>query len=155
MAKSLVLQALGILGLQDILKLTEVLRKKQGTLTGSLKKVAGDELNDWNNETKKTKKDTDAKVLNFPKKTLLDFEYPTDDGKEEDKEGGPKVTPAEVVLWQREMAKESSDAIQKMDAMKGYRRSTEMYVVKSQSDDGKEKIHFASTNGILVNKKQA
>ena len=42
-----------------------------------------------------------------------------------------------------------------MDAFKGYRKSTEMYVVKTPTHEGKDKIRFASTNGVLVNKKQA
>jgi hypothetical protein len=34
-------------------------------------------------------------------------------------------------------------------------KSNEMYVVKTPSSDGKDKIRFAATQGVLINKKQA
>ena len=45
--------------------------------------------------------------------------------------------------------------VQKKDAFKGYEKSTEMYVVKTTTHDGKDKLRFAATDGVLINKKQA
>lgn len=61
---------------------------------------------------------------------------------------------SEFMLWQRELSKDTTAPLKK-DAVRGYARSTEMYVVKTPTIEGKEKIRFADTNGILVNKKQA
>jgi len=37
----------------------------------------------------------------------------------------------------------------------GYKKSADMYVVKTTEVDGKEKIRIASTRGVLIDKKQA
>jgi len=62
---------------------------------------------------------------------------------------------ADVLLWQRELAKHTDESIQKKKAFKGYKKSTEMYSVKTSTPEGKDKIRFASINGVLVDKKQA
>lgn len=169
MAKqSYVLDVLSILGLERILKLSEVLRA-QGM---PLKKAAGEDLVSWGNApsvesvSKKIAPEeaqsSKENVLSFPKKNITDFkEYRLNDGvsaeKAKNEEDGlevRKVITSDLLLWQREVARECGEAIQKDDAMKSYKKSTEMYVVKTQTKEGKEKIRFASTNGILVNKKQ-
>jgi len=59
------------------------------------------------------------------------------------------------MLWNREQNKDSNSPVLKKEAAKEYARSTEMYVVKTATVEGKEKIRFAHTNGVLVDKKQA
>ncbi len=165
---SFVLQALNILGLEEILKLSEVLRVKQVPL----KKAAGEELVSWSEASQdeqakpKMPPSTEGKILPFPK-TIRQFEElesekkeiietkPNTREKSESLPEGTLVMPSDVVLWQREIMKDSDGAIQKIDAMRGYQRSTQMYMAKSKTIDGKEKIRFIVTNGILINKKQA
>lgn len=158
MAKSsFVLRALKILGLEEMLKLSEVLHVKQT----SLKKAAGEELIVWDDApTENTPRHPreEAKVLEFQrKKTIHELpkfqEAPEPKAKEE--EPVPGLITSDLVLWQRELSKQTPEAASKTDAFKGYRKSTEMYVVKTSTPEGKDKIRFASTNGVLVNKKQA
>ena len=52
------------------------------------------------------------------------------------------------------MAKETVGSVKK-EAARGYARATEMYVVKTSKIEGSDSIRFASTNGVLVDKKQA
>lgn len=152
---SFVLRALKILGLEEMLKLSEVLHVKQAPL----KKAAGEELVVWDDSEsihelpKKTRPKEEAKILEFPKKTLADLApEPELEGKEGEDSG---LLHSEVVLWQREITRQTGDTVHKKDAFKGYRKATEMYVVKTSDVDGKDKIRFASTNGVLINKKQA
>ncbi len=153
---SFVLQALNILSLETILKLTKVIRLKHG----QLKKAAGEELVSWEQETAPIPQ-PEGKVLQMGKRTtggLAPLEVPPSDEeikKQKEEEDRPNLLTSDVILWQREITRETGEAVHKMDAVKGYRKSTEMYVVKTMSDEGKEKIRFASTDGILVNKKQA
>lgn len=156
MSKStFVLRALKILGLEEMLKLSQVLHVKQVPL----KKAAGEELIVWDDAPEIAPKKTsheEAKVLSFPKKTIHDLAPMQEESpeKEEDKER-PNFLTSDMVLWQREIAKTNGENVHKLDAFKGYKKSTEMYVVKTPTVDGKDKIRFASTNGVLVNKKQA
>lgn len=156
MSKStFVLRALKILGLEEMLKLSQVLHVKQVPL----KKAAGEELIVWDDAPEiapKKASHEEAKVLSFPKKTIHDLAPMPEESpeKEEDKER-PNFLTSDMVLWQREIAKTNGENVHKLDAFKGYKKSTEMYVVKTPTVDGKDKIRFASTNGVLVNKKQA
>lgn len=133
--------------------MSEVLHVKQVPL----KKAAGEDLVVWDDapESQNQKKpQEEGKVLSFPKKSVSEMM----NFKEEEPlpaEEGPQFLHSDLVLWQREMARQSGDNVHKLDAFKGYKKSTEMYVVKEPSLDGKDKIRFASTNGVLVNKKQA
>lgn len=66
---------MNILGLEEILKLSEVLRIKQVPL----KKAAGEELVTWSETQEEVprsepKPPSEAKVLAFPKKTIKQFE---------------------------------------------------------------------------------
>ena len=150
-----VLRALKILGLEEMLKLSEVLHVKQVPL----KKAAGEDLIVWDDAptiAPKIQKQEDAKVLNFPKKTINDLApMPEASPETDDDKDRPNFLTSDLVLWQREIAKSTGDNVQKLDAFKGYKKSTEMYVVKTPTPEGKDKIRFASTNGVLVNKKQA
>ena len=154
---SYVLQTLKILGLEEMLKLSEVLHVKQVPL----KKAAGGELIAWddadqNPSPKKSLEREDAKILAFPNRTINELISVQEDAPaKDDDEGTLNLLTSEVILWQRELTKQSGETIHKMDAFKGYKKSTEMYVVKTPTIEGKDKIRFASTNGVLVNKKQA
>lgn len=162
MAKSsFVLQALKILGLEEMLKLSEVLHEKQVPL----KKAAGEELIAWGDAEEKRSKpkrslpESEAKVLEFPKKNIGQMpslpEEHRPSGADHEEDSGD-LMPSDVILWQREMSKQAEGNILKLDAFKGYKKSTEMYVVKTPSPiDGKDKIRFASIKGVLINKKQA
>jgi hypothetical protein len=150
---SFVLRALKILGLEEMLKLSEILHAKEAPL----KMAAGEELIAWNDASEKkphkTKSD-EGKVLAFPKKTIQDMARLPEE-ETQAPEDPQTLFHSDLVLWQREISKQSGDNIHRQDAFKGYKKSTEMYVVKESSVDGKDKIRFASTNGVLVNKKQA
>lgn len=151
-----VLGALKILGLQEVLKLSEVLQVKQMPL----KKAAGEELIVWDDAEevapKRTQKEEpEGKVLSFPKKTINDLKPYQEEPVALEQEDTPDFLSSDLVLWQREIARQSGDNVHKLDAFKGYKKATEIYVVKTSEKDGKDKIRFASTNGILVNKKQA
>lgn len=158
MGKNYVLQALRLMGLEEMIKLSQAIKVKQP----SLKKAAGEELVVWNEEEEYThhpapEKQQLAKVIPF-KKILNEEHEPLREApaqaNENEEEAAPAnvIYPAEFLLWQRELAKESTPS--KTEAVKGYRRSNEMYVVKSHEPSSQEKIRFASTNGVLVNKKQ-
>lgn len=143
-SSNFVLRALRILGLEEMLKLSEVLRVKQVPL----KKAAGEELIAWDEAPAAQVRpnslpEGEAKILPFPQKTP-------------EPEVGPVVEEEEdMLLWQREMARQSEETLLKLDAFKGYKKATEMYVVKTPTLEGKDKIRFAATEGVLINKKQA
>lgn len=157
MSKSFVLNALRILGPEEILKLSQAPKVKQALL----KKAAGEELIVWSEETSersasKNLENNEAKILPF-KRGPSDLEEPLKDSEEEGRplEEASHFYSSEFLLWQRELSRETEDPIHKQAAVKGYQKSTEMYVVKSHDLQGKEKIRFVSTNGVLINKKQA
>lgn len=158
MGKSFVLQALRVFSFEEMLKLSQSAQVK----TTMMKKAAGAELIVWSDAPvdekpqQKTTEPTDN-VLPFKKQTLF---TPEPVAHVEDSEVSPpseeskNFYSSEFMLWQRELNKELP-ANHKKEAVQGYARSTEMYVVKSATLEGKEKIRFAATNGVLVNKKQA
>jgi hypothetical protein len=153
---SFVLRALKILRLEEILKLSEVLHVKQVPL----KKAAGDDLIVWDDAALERPQrkihENEGKVLSFPKKTLKELTPLIEESAEPDDEREiPNFVTSDMVLRQRQIAKQSGQSVQKLDAFRGYKKSTEMYVVKTPTIEGKDKIRFASTNGVLVNKKQA
>ncbi len=158
MAKtSFVLQALNLLGLEDILKLSEILHVKQIVR----KKAAGEELIVWE-ETEDTAQatpakpkiaDTEAKILEFPK---VAKQVPQNNSPEgEENEEPSTLISSDLVMWQRELGRQTGERLQKRDAFNGYNRATEMLVAKETSSEGKLKNRIVSTNGVLVNKKQA
>lgn len=156
MAKtSSVLRSLGILGSEEMLKLSEVLKEKQVPM----KMAAGEELVVWDDSPgemaqKRLSPSADAKILEFPTKSIREFSAYEPERPEGEEQDG-KLLPSDLVLWQREISRESGANIQKLNAMSGYQKSTQMYVVKTKGHEGKTKLRFASTEGILVNKKQA
>ena len=149
------LRALKILGPEEMLKLTEVLQVKQVPL----KMAAGGELIEWDEVSEKPSVKptvTDAKILNFPKKSINELVALKANVHEPAGEEKPiNLLASEFILCQRDITKEAGGNDQKLNAFKGYKKSTEMYLVKSAVIKGKDKIRFAETNGILINKKQA
>jgi hypothetical protein len=149
-----VLRALCILGPEEILKLAHVLHREEV----SFKKAAGDDFVFWKEGKPSPKKEesrpkTEAKVLHFSRPTPQ-VEEKADSPEETETQDGGQIMSSEIILMQREISRESASGTQKASAKSGYQKATEMYVVKSNID-GKEKIRFASTNGVLINKKQA
>jgi hypothetical protein len=125
--------------------------------TSIFKKVAGDELVAWNNAPEEShinplKSDLSDNVLPFrpAKNPVPESIEPPSELKE-----SPELSSSDFVLWQRELSRETGNPQQKIEAVKGYSKATEMYVVKTPTIEGKDKIRFASTNGVLVDKKQA
>lgn len=151
---SYVLRALCILGPEEILKLAHVLHREEV----SFKRAAGDDLVSWNTRKpsapkKEEKTQTEAKILNFSRPLPFSEEKSPETEESPSEEG--VILSSDVILMQREISRETSSERQKSSARSGYQKATEVYAVKSKSVDGKEKVRFASTNGVLINKKQA
>ncbi len=159
MAKSFVLRALRVFGLEEMLNLAKAPRVK----TSFMKKAAGEELVVWDDvpetapKAKSPKAEPTDNVLPFQKKAVLkDVDVLPDPALTKGQEGETSsFLSSEFILWQRELNRDSGAPLSIKDAVKGYSKATEMYVVKTPDVEGKEKIRFASTNGVLVNKKQA
>lgn len=164
MAKSsIVLRALGLLGLEEVLKLSEVASERHMPL----KKAVGEDLLAWDGPQSKKRSrhrpDEGGQILEFPnRKSIHEFSElenapppspPGAPGEEGDER--PSLISSDMLLWQRELSKETGVSINKVDAFKGYQKFTQMYVVKTESPEGKQTIRFASTDGILINKKQS
>lgn len=161
MAKSYVLKALRIFGLEEMLKLSQSALVKPVMM----KKAAGEDLIVWSDASEgeanaKAPEEKLAVVLPF-KKQLSDFAKISEPVSESDHlndstpESSSPIYSSEFMLWNKELVKESSVPVLKKEAVKEYARSAEMYVVKTSTVEGKDKIRFASTNGVLVDKKQA
>ncbi len=162
MAKtSFVLRALNLLGLEDILNLSEILHVKQIVR----KKAAGEELIVWEEteDTVHTKPlnlkapDQDAKILDFPKVATQLPHTPAQISPSDSEQGEETyaLMPSELVMWQRELGRQTGERQHKRDAFNGYSKATEMFVAKDTGAEGKPKNRVVSTNGVLVNKKQA
>lgn len=155
---SFILRALGLLGLEEILNLSEVASEQKIPL----KKAAGEDLLAWSGPASKKKlrqePEEEARILSFPKKSAHDFgelEDPNRPQPAKDDGEKPSLVSSDMLLWQREISKETGGAIKRVDAVSGYQKSTQMYVIKTESPEGKQRIRFASTDGVLVNKKQS
>lgn len=155
MPKSNILKILRLFSLEEMLKMVQGVRTNQI----SLKKAAGEELISFEPEFKSPKKETkknlsEAKVLPFPTSKNPISPIEKTDPLPEPPSDAPQFYSTEDVLWQRELARDSFLPIHRLEALKGYKQITEVYLVKAPDSEGKEKIRFASTNGVLVNKKQ-
>ncbi len=122
-----------------------------------LKRAAGEDLVIMSDDAP-TRKPTKIQEDN-----LLAFSTPAKSGVQKDQsqqdsqlnQGESPFIESDLHLWQRETSKDNGGSIKKTEAFKGYKQSTQLYVVKQESNDGKNKLKFASTNGVLVDKKQA
>lgn len=151
-----VLKALKILGPEEILKLSEVLQIKRAPL----KQAAGGEFIVWDDavdgKPEKPQEESLAKVLPFTKKSVLNVPSLPDPALEQAPQNESEtLIHSDLILFQRERGKELSAKGHQLDASHGYKKATEMYVVKTTDIDGKDKIRFAQINGVLVDKKQA
>jgi hypothetical protein len=148
-----VLLALQILGLEEILKLSKVLNTKKIPL----KKAVGQDLIVWDEDDLSTKKETvqeEAKILLFSPPTEVVPLAPTSpcDTKTQQDESS---TQSDLYIWHREINKQSSEKAHQKEALQGYKKTTEIYVIKTKDDSGKTQFRYASTEGVLINKKQA
>ena len=151
-----ILKAFSIIGPEEILKLSE------SVATGHGKMVSGDSFLVWGEEqepeasTPEPDQSKDAEVIPFPK-NKKHFEALVETAPEApvDEKPIPSFVGGELALMQRELAKESEEAISRMTAKSGYKAATNLFVIKSKDLEGKSKIRFAATNGVLVDKKQA
>jgi hypothetical protein len=147
-----VLHALKLLGPEEILNLSQV-------LTGELKlaKAAGAELVSWVDKSpgEPSAPSPEATVLEFPARKVQQLEVLEEPVSGSPDPQAPLLMSAEVILMQRELAKTKEADLRKLKARSGYQKATEMYLVKERSSEGKEQLRFASTDGVLINKKQA
>ena len=155
MAKSFVLKALKIFGLEEMLKLSQTGLSKQV----SLKRAAGEDLIVWNDAvdsepTPSQHNETKDNVLPFKKQSFEPIPDPNL-APSEASDSASTIQTTDFMLWNRELTKDSGAAGLKKGATKEYAKTTQMYIVKTSTIDGKEKIRFASTHGVLVNKNQA
>jgi hypothetical protein len=159
--KLYVLKALRILGLEEILKLSKAAFAKPVFM----KRAAGEDLIVWSDASEGANKAEDpteniGTVLPFKKQQSgsTSFSEPLSQNEKSPthlEEAPCNIHSSEFMLWNREQTKTASSPVLKKEAAKEYAKSTEMYVVKTSTIEGKDKIRFANTNGVLVNKKQA
>ena len=150
--KSSILKAFNLLGPSEILKIAQVL----GEWTPALKKVAGDDLVVWDDASSHPQRnEPEAKVIPFPDKKSREISL---EPLQETVTGESDTTPiysTESVLMSREMSHRAQENMTKLTAKKGYQSSSEILMLKSKDLSGKSKTVFASTKGVLVDKKLA
>lgn len=153
--KSSILKALNLLGPSEILKIAQIL----GEWSPSLKKAAGDELVVWDDASSHPVQETvSAKVIPFPERKIESKEIPLGPHHQENPNGETEkasIFSSESLLMSREMSHRAQENMSKLTAKKGYHSSSEILMMKSKDLNGKSKTVFASTKGILVNKKLA
>lgn len=161
-AKSFVLQALKIFSLDEILRLSQALKVKSSLM----KKAAGQELIFWSDASEDQQ--TEANPISSEEAKILPFRQNTPSGQNESqliplKSPNPIETSdpsiigliSNELLFLKEITKNPDNPALKKEAIEGYLKVTDIYVVKTSTNDGKDKIRFASTQGVLINKKQA
>lgn len=119
--------------------------------------VSGDSFVQWDEEpaSGSPQEAPQADIIPFPKNKhqFTPLEEPVPEAKSE--EPPSNFLGTDMALMQREIAKEAEEAMTRMSAKKGYKSATELFVIKSKDLEGKSKIRFAATGGVLVDKKQA
>jgi hypothetical protein len=157
--KSFVLRALKILGLEEILKLSELLKRNQGSLKKVVPTETSQEDASYEGASRPLEKGL-SEVLIFPTK----HQGPNSDLIPEGEghksqltdEINDKLTDeSELFLLQHEYSKLHEGTVQRLDALREYQKIAQTYQVQQKSDDGKSVRKIISTNGILINKKQA
>lgn len=161
--KPFVLSCLRILGLEEMLKLSDVVH----TRSIPLKQVSGGGFavgdapeEKPRNEPKKEKKEAkEAKVIPFPSKEPAKKEVP-EENHSKSTTNGPLDLPggflaSEEILNQLERAKEMKEANLRHRAIEEYRQGQNTHIVKSKNDEGKTEIRFAKTKGVLIDRKLA
>jgi hypothetical protein len=155
-AKSFVLQALKIFSLDEILRLSQALKVKSSLM----KKAAGQELIFWSDASENQNIEAnpiepqEAKILPFRKnENHLVPSQPPNPVEHSDAQINGLIS--NELLFLKEITKNPDNPALKKEAIEGYLKVTDIYVVKTTTNDGKDKIRFASTQGVLINKKQA
>lgn len=168
MGKSLLLKIFRLITPDDLGVLAETLEESHL----ELKKAAGSELLSCDSEPHSSPKS--ARVIQFPKKdhheeTIVDKESLAEIGVlsgkeqrerkiiEEEEEKRHSPSESDLLLEEREKFKESEEKIYKRTGFACYQRSSDLslYRVTSTDTAGKEKSRLTSSQGVLVNKKQA
>lgn len=161
-SKSFVLQALKIFSLEEILRLSQALKVKSSLM----KKAAGQELVFWGEATEdqettqKKSEQQEAKVLPFkntPDSHPPEGQFISSESANPAPISNPPVLGlvSNELLFLKEITKNPDNPMLKKEAIEGYLKATDIYIVKSSTIEGKDKIRFASTQGVLINKKQA
>ncbi len=161
MTKSFVLKALRIFSLDEMLKLSEAAKIN----SSEFKKAAGDDSVDWPAPSQGVDSLRQDLFSRLPQEAeIIPFKRPSvPPEKVEDKKpqktmnekGSETLSATDFLLWQRELSRDCHSSHVKKEAMKGYSKIAEMYVVKTNQEGETDKIRFASTNGVLVDKKQS
>jgi hypothetical protein len=162
LAKSLsVFRALGLLGPEEVSQLSLSSLEK----ISPLKKVVGQEFivseessSKLQNVSKKQLRDSGgSRVLQFSEHLNAGDEgvQSNDENHGSTDQSSPHFMSADILLWQRSVSKSTEEKLHKQEALKEYGQSGHHFSVKKNLEDGKEKITIASTQGILIDKKQA
>lgn len=169
-AKSLVITILRLLTTNDLTRLTQTLRSARQ----AAKKAAGAEVLVWADDDEGAPVSApEAKVIAFPSKDVP-AERASGGGLEQlgvlsakeqvarqkaaqEEEDRDKPSETDFLLEEREKFKESEDKIFKQNGFACYQQSSNLslYRVTVTDDKGKEKTKLTSTQGVLVNRKQA
>jgi hypothetical protein len=150
--KSFVLEALSLYDLEKIYDLGSVLLERKVPL----KKASGEQVV-FSSESGAKKRASSESSNNNETPNILPFKKSSQEDnqtKKKPEEVDPRLN-TELMMWQREASRELGENIKKSEAFSGYKQSNQLYVVKQESSEGKNKLKFASTFGVLVDKKQA
>lgn len=145
--KNSILRALSVLSLDDILKLSSV---DEEIL--AFEQVAGGE---WLSAPEPRRPRTEAKVLTFasPEHVKVKDLEPLKEG-EEAELGGLKELSLDFILTQRKLWKEGVSQFGLTSAIEKYLSQVQIISIKEKGHQGKERIRFIATQGLLVDKKQ-
>lgn len=149
MKQTSVLRALSILSLADILQLSAVEEE-----IVAFKQVAGGE---WVSASEPPRKRPEGKILSFPSSPQLkvkDLEALPLAGEEIAASGEGELT-MDFILSQRRLWKEGVAKLGLLAAIDCYLNQVQIISIKEKNPEGKERIRFISTQGLLVNKKQS
>jgi hypothetical protein len=144
-----VLRALKILGLEEVLKLSEVLNQQEEKNSKKFNEVVGSkELT--TSEFTDHSEESNSNILLFP-------ENPSDldSNNELIKSKVELSSECELFLLQLEFSKHNEEVSHKINALNEYKKSSAIYRVNKTSEHGKSTKKIISTNGILIDKKQA
>jgi len=138
--------------LEEILKISELLKRKELPH----KKPAGLEDIDFPSTAHDPPENNKGEFFN-----VLSFPKNQDEGNDEKKfdeetQIEPQLsTESELFLLQLEFSKHNEETCQRLNALKEYKKSSDVLQVKKTTIDGKAVRKSIPTNGILINKKQA
>ncbi len=123
-----------------------------------LKRVAGESFEfsletSVDNMGSRSEKKT-IKSDNIASLKLVDLDARKKEKEEQERKDFDSKLNSELLLWQREASKNPGDSIKKVDAAQGYKQNSQIYIVNQDTSEGKNKLKFASTRGVLVDKKQ-